>query len=216
MIKNRKQKTQELDAELNTVVLSEDLLLLSVSKNYNLGIDSKYSPETLHLLERYARKSPEYLRKVNKKVINSYPRMKELFLEQYYHTQEKLNVRVEFNDQEKVSLVKRKDVKNNVITVQLILESIVHGIAEKLSQYTTDVVTPPKNSVLMNAKLPILLYQIVSFDYKLKQNCLIIKNIKLKTSKEVYNKEIEYSFDNIDGCKLVADNAEGMQKMGML
>ncbi|MBH0030270.1 hypothetical protein I6F10_05000 [Pseudoalteromonas sp. SWYJZ98] len=213
----KKNKNQQVQEELNTILVGNDLMMLSIAKHgYTNNIKTKNSGQFLHYLENYCKRNEEYKKKVNSKVLNEYTKIKEKILEQYYHTKDSLNIQVHFNDKEKVSILYSTRLKNNAITLQLILESIVHGVSEKLSEYSSSSVDAPKNSVLLSSKLPILMYNLVSFDYKLDANLLTIKNIKLKPPATVYNKDVDYFYDNTDACKPLLETAQNINKLGFV
>ena len=212
----KKNKNQQVKEELNTILIDNDLMMLSIAKHDYTNIKTKNSGQFLHYLENYCKKNEKYKSKVNSKALNEYTKIKEKFLEQYYHTKDNLNIQVHFNDKEKVSILYSTKLKNNAITLQLILESIVHGISEKLSEYSSSSVDAPKNSVLLSSKLPILMYNLVSFDYKLDANLLTIKNIKLKPPATVYNKDVDYFYDNTDACKTLLESAQNINKLGFV
>ncbi|TMP17011.1 hypothetical protein [Pseudoalteromonas sp. S2893] len=212
----KKNKNQQVQEDLNTILIDNDLMMLSIAKHDYTNIKTKNSGQFLHYLENYCKKNEEYKSKVNSKALNEYTKIKEKILEQYYHTKDNLNIQVHFNDKEKVSILYSTKLKNNAITLQLILESIVHGISEKLSEYSSSSVDAPKNSVLLSSKLPILMYNLVSFDYKLDANLLTIKNIKLKPPATVYNKDVDYFYDNTDACKTLLESAQNINKLGFV
>lgn len=212
----KKNKNQQVQEDLNTILIDNDLMMLSIAKHDYTNIKTKNSGQFLHYLENYCKRNEEYKKKVNSKVLNEYTKIKEKILEQYYHTKDSLNIQVHFNDKEKVSILHSTKLKNNAITLQLILESIVHGVSEKLSEYSSSSVDAPKNSVLLSSKLPILMYNLVSFDYKLDANLLTIKNIKLKPPATVYNKDVDYFYDNTDACKTLLETAQNINKLGFV
>ncbi|WP_039037644.1 hypothetical protein [Pseudoalteromonas sp. ECSMB14103] len=214
----KKNKNQQVKEDLNTILIDDYLMMLSIAKHDYTNIKTKNSGQFLHYLENYCKKNKEYKSKVNSKVLNEYTKIKEKLLTEIKPVND-LFIQVEFNKKEKVTLIKRSKQYSMIhhVTLQEALESIVHGIAEKLSEYSiNNMIDAPKNSVLLSAKFPILMYNIASFDYKLLDNKLIIKNIKLKPPATVYNKDVDYFHDNKDKCKIFLETAQNINKLGFV
>tara|TARA_B110000211_G_C14092715_1_gene560162 strand:+ start:7415 stop:8059 length:645 start_codon:yes stop_codon:yes gene_type:complete len=212
----RIKKNNQEEKNLNVVSIGErSLMLYSIAQHCYNKIKTRDSEQFTHVLQQHAKRSPEYKNKVNNYTLNEYTKLNEelLNVEPVVSIDGNMFVKVELSDQETVSFIIPSNTK---LTKQLVLESIVHAIAEKASYYASSGAILPKRSAILNSKLPIFLYNIKSFTVTTNKNCFTVNNIQLETPQDVVNADDYFIHDNKDGCKTLTDNAASMNDLGFI